>query len=526
MGVFPVVDIIKKLFISGLLIYAGMEQTPTPAVPDNPKPTTLIMKGGGIKGLAYVGALEVLEAHGYKFTWFAGTSAGAICASLLAVGYTSSELKGILAAQNFAEFKDATWLGRVWNLFVRGGLYRARTLTKWLNVLNAKKYESAPRVWFKDIKETGINRLTVYASRTGKKVQVFDTTFKKSEDTPVSFAVRCSMAIPFFFTPKSVDGYLTFDGGLQNNYPVNALLHDNPGTEFIGLYLGPEIDEGDGSETVISSLFSILTESNDHDALRAYKNETIVIDPSPISTVDFSLKEDEKEFLLEGGRLSALKFLIRQKIIEKPADLDQRKMAHEKVREELRRRRKKRKNIRRGIAGLVTLLLATGIYYSCTVGSWFWRWSSQHNWAALSQLDVTPKFLTPKDPSNRRTPEQIKNDSLQPASPTVFVPDQFNAISAINHPGLIGNACKCDDVINITVHFGPADTIYAGFILETKYFDNKPREGTTDDFSSLTDIDGRLWNQYYVIDGNRQYYAYLFVGPIKEGTYHFKAKVH
>ncbi|TDN87312.1 patatin-like phospholipase [Salegentibacter sp. 24] len=47
----------------------------------------LIMKGGGIKGLAYVGALEVLSKH-YKFTWYTGTSAGGIAAILLGCGFS------------------------------------------------------------------------------------------------------------------------------------------------------------------------------------------------------------------------------------------------------------------------------------------------------------------------------------------------------------------------------------------------------------------------------------------------------
>ena len=62
------------------------------ASPSEPRMTTdgdeiphlaLIMKGGGIKGLAYVGALDLLRDQ-YDFEWFVGTSAGAITAILLA----------------------------------------------------------------------------------------------------------------------------------------------------------------------------------------------------------------------------------------------------------------------------------------------------------------------------------------------------------------------------------------------------------------------------------------------------------
>lgn len=50
------------------------------------------MKGGGVKGLAYVGALSVLTSH-YTFHRYVGTSAGAIAAILLAAGFTPDELE-------------------------------------------------------------------------------------------------------------------------------------------------------------------------------------------------------------------------------------------------------------------------------------------------------------------------------------------------------------------------------------------------------------------------------------------------
>ena len=36
------------------------------------------------------------------------------------------------------------------------------------------------------------------------------------------------MSIPFFFTPERDQGMRVFDGGLRNNYPVEALLRDKP----------------------------------------------------------------------------------------------------------------------------------------------------------------------------------------------------------------------------------------------------------------------------------------------------------
>src|SRR5215210_7505303 len=53
----------------------------------------LVFEGGGLKGIALVGAYSVLEERGYRPQNIAGTSAGAIVAALLAAGYTAAELR-------------------------------------------------------------------------------------------------------------------------------------------------------------------------------------------------------------------------------------------------------------------------------------------------------------------------------------------------------------------------------------------------------------------------------------------------
>ena len=55
-----------------------------------------VFEGGGVKGIALIGAAAVVEAGGYQFYNLAGTSAGAIVAALLGAGYTAAELHPIL----------------------------------------------------------------------------------------------------------------------------------------------------------------------------------------------------------------------------------------------------------------------------------------------------------------------------------------------------------------------------------------------------------------------------------------------
>ena len=68
----------------------------------------LVFEGGGVKGIAYGGALKELNDRDIlkKITRVAGTSAGAITAVLLAVGYSHDEVSDIVADTNFNDFAD------------------------------------------------------------------------------------------------------------------------------------------------------------------------------------------------------------------------------------------------------------------------------------------------------------------------------------------------------------------------------------------------------------------------------------
>src|SRR6478609_2135736 len=52
----------------------------------------IVFEGGGAKGTAFVGGLEVFSAAGHKHRRLVGTSAGAISATLLGAGYSPAEL--------------------------------------------------------------------------------------------------------------------------------------------------------------------------------------------------------------------------------------------------------------------------------------------------------------------------------------------------------------------------------------------------------------------------------------------------
>ena len=76
---------------------------PWAATEEHERDVNLVFEGGGLKGIALVGAYSVLEERGYRPQNIAGASAGAIVAALLAAGYTAAELR-----QTIMDFHSAT----------------------------------------------------------------------------------------------------------------------------------------------------------------------------------------------------------------------------------------------------------------------------------------------------------------------------------------------------------------------------------------------------------------------------------
>jgi NTE family protein len=68
----------------------------------------LVFEGGGVKGIAYVGAMQVLEEEGIlqDIKRVGGTSAGAINATLFALGFTNIQVRNILKKLDFNNFMD------------------------------------------------------------------------------------------------------------------------------------------------------------------------------------------------------------------------------------------------------------------------------------------------------------------------------------------------------------------------------------------------------------------------------------
>src|SRR6266705_1651881 len=94
----------------------------------------LVFEGGGVKGIAYGGALTILDSMGILsgIQRVAGTSAGAINATLLALGYSSKDVSAIVAATDFKTFEDSGFiLSQIKRLTDNYGWYKGDAFKDW-----------------------------------------------------------------------------------------------------------------------------------------------------------------------------------------------------------------------------------------------------------------------------------------------------------------------------------------------------------------------------------------------------------
>lgn len=192
----------------------------------------LILQGGGIKGLAYIGALRCFEENNYMIKNIAGTSVGAIIGSLIVAGYDSYELENIInSLPENVLFTRNTLEMKIKNK----GIYSINNLEYFLEKLLIEKNIRC----FKDIKVGNYYKaIFISTSLKYKRIFVLPYDLKLINIDPDSFSVAkaaiMSASIPIFYEPYKVNNDYFYDGGISDNFPTWCFK------EAIALRLGNE----------------------------------------------------------------------------------------------------------------------------------------------------------------------------------------------------------------------------------------------------------------------------------------------
>lgn len=271
----------------------------------------LVFKGGGVLGAAYAGAYDAFAQKVSIDTLqrVAGSSAGAIMATLVALKYTPAEITDITNNTDFSTFLDG------WNPlreFTQYGLYKGVVFEKWIEDKISIKTKRG-NATFADFHNDGYLDLTLFACdlNTGG-LKVFN--YILTPNVIVSMAVRASMSIPDYFPMYEIPGQdgRYIDGGTIFNYPLTWFDESCgcPNPETLGFYLTdisgkvtPHVIERDHPLADLKALFAAALNAQDI----MFKNSpdmlkrTVLIDTLGISAIDFSITSEQKQSLFNSG---------------------------------------------------------------------------------------------------------------------------------------------------------------------------------------------------------------------------------
>ena len=294
-----------------------------------------VLQGGGVKVIGLVGALTVAEERGYQWVNVAGTSAGALVASLLAAGYPARELASILEELDFSLFRDPGPLGRIplagplLALLLTKGMYRGDYLEEWVREkLAARGVRTFADLILPGEKDERFRfKLQVIAADVSRgRMLVLPQDIAaygvKPESLDVARAVRMSASLPFFYRPvkevyrstgRPCVSYIV-DGGLLSNFPV--WLFDVAGAPpwptFGFMLVDPQYGRPQrirGPVSLAGALVSTMLEAHDARYLEeADRVRTIRIPTCGVRTTDFDISPEKRRELFAAGRKAAQAF--------------------------------------------------------------------------------------------------------------------------------------------------------------------------------------------------------------------------
>jgi len=292
---------------------------------------TLVLSGGGTRGLAFCGVLEELDQYfsiQKSIKTFRGCSIGALFSFLLVVGMQGDEIHQIFELIDW--YKVISLQSMVKGFFQNGalGVIDSSNFEKMLEQLIFSRWPTLPNprlLNFRCMYSLTKRNLQMIATEfeTGKVV-----TFDHNETPEVSVidALVASMSIPWLLPPRKIGDKYYLDGGLIVNYPIQEC----PTQSTIGIRLIQKrgIEQMLGSWSSYSwgvlHLPSQVYEEKMMSRLPSKLRErTIIVNTgSDFSTFDFSLVGDRMSEILHLGRMAFRAWFTKIEDNERAADTD------------------------------------------------------------------------------------------------------------------------------------------------------------------------------------------------------------
>lgn len=201
----------------------------------------LILSGGAFRCCSHIGCVRYLEEKGsmQSIDTFIGTSAGAIVACLLCMGFKSSEMEEAIWELIGMQSECPPDIENILNIYYSMGLSDGELVRMFIRKMLKKKVKR------ETVEKEGMTFLE-FAKYTGKNLVVLACKLPDLEkvyfsvdnypDLDIVTAIRASCSLPFIFTPITIQGDVFIDAGIINNFP-HDYVKNNKLKDTLGIHI-------------------------------------------------------------------------------------------------------------------------------------------------------------------------------------------------------------------------------------------------------------------------------------------------
>lgn len=249
----------------------------------------LVISGGGLKGLAALGAVHVLKKRGELrgVKTMVGTSAGALVCAALACGRNPMDVMRVVAQTSVKPEFDLARLGTSF------GIDTGRGVTDLIDAVLGKRYT------FADVfHQHGVKLVVCVTNVTERKPEYLgpDT----HPDMDIALALRMSCSVPLYFAAVKIQDAVYVDGVLTDNFPCEWPLTHGKCRQVLGIKFTTNRGPVTGIDSYISALVQCALWRHAPRA-RIPGVRLMELDVPPTSNVNFTVRPNEARKLFKTG---------------------------------------------------------------------------------------------------------------------------------------------------------------------------------------------------------------------------------
>lgn len=255
----------------------------------------LVLSGGSVKGVTYIGVLRFLEERGIisQFKNLIGSSVGALVCFFVAIGLNSFEIEQLIKVLFKEYMASSPNVENIINIFHTMGLDDGSIIMETVSKALHNKYNIHDITFIELAKKSGRNLVVCGTNLYNSSSVYFNVD--KYPNMSVLKAIRISISIPFIMTPIVYEGAMYADAALFNNFPIDYFDGSLP-QNTLGVLIKPKKKQFEPANMNIVTYISCLIDAhffkmNDFKD-DAYKNNKVVeISLDNNSTYHFDFKK-------------------------------------------------------------------------------------------------------------------------------------------------------------------------------------------------------------------------------------------